>query len=289
MLPEALFKKKLENINNLILSLSKKSLNDEEISIYSHYTSPEAALNIIKNNSFWMTHHRYQNDPSEIEHGKILTLEYLAKKYPNIITTLKDTVDHFINHNYNSLITCFMNHQDYLPGWRYYGKNGEEVAININSKLFPNTDTPRLQSYDVIYNRDNQIKIIDKIAQETLDDDDQEYNERINNFITFLLMVLPIIKNSDYEDEKEWRIFSHHIKLQNGYIFEPLPTEKFVQDATKPTYDRLAFNYSDIVNIHTGPRLDHLYFEEQLKRVLIENNTGIDTIKVFPSKKDYRG
>lgn len=77
MLPEALFKKKLENINNLILSLSKKSLDSEEISIHSHYTSPEAALNIIKHKSFWMTHHCYQNDPSEIEHGKTLTLEYL--------------------------------------------------------------------------------------------------------------------------------------------------------------------------------------------------------------------
>ena len=198
-------------------------------------------------------------------------------------------MDHFIGENYNILISCFIKHQDYLPGWRYYGKNGEGVAININSKLFPSEYTPRLLSYEVIYNPKDQIKIIDKIAEESLSDESLEDKDRKDLFIMLLLMVLPIIKNPDYKDEMEWRVFSHHITLQSGYIFDPLSTEKLIQDAPKPTYDRLTFNYSDIVNIHTGPRLDHLYFEEQLKKILIENNNEIDTIKVLPSLKAYRG
>ena len=79
MLSRELFDTKIKIIDSLISALSKKSANRDKISVYSHYTSPEAALNIIKHKSFWMTHHRYQNDPSEIEYGKTLALKYLTK------------------------------------------------------------------------------------------------------------------------------------------------------------------------------------------------------------------
>lgn len=280
-----------------LVKLIDNFLTDESnnTNIATHYCSLDAGLSILEKKVLRMTHHRYMNDPSEVGFGTnvIMDLVINSKLPQEVISAFCERVaPKYTMENYNIILSCFMDHQDYLPGWRYYGHDGSGIGINFRKNNFPQPNNlKRIVAYNVIYEADKQKELVEDRLIKYINSISDLNNHQLLSLLTLVsFLVLPIIKNPDYIDEKEWRVFSYHIHMLklDEYIFSPLPSAALVLDCVKPTYEYLSFNYSDIESIHTGPNTDHLLFKQKLQYILNNNGVDIDSINVLKSKKQYR-
>ena len=116
--------------------------------ILYHYTSPEAALNILRSNGFWATEARYLNDPTDVfetwEIARKVQEEYLkdfplgdAIDYEKKVEEFAKNIDYrkaYLAHLYmfpvdfhkndNVFLISLSANGDSLPQWRAYCPNG---------------------------------------------------------------------------------------------------------------------------------------------------------------------
>lgn len=201
-----------------------------------HYTSPDAFLSIIKNDSVRFTDIRFLNDRSEGIYLVKLMCDYF-KKYPQKFPRTENAFNDLIKENTYSdiqnlkvtnvkytptlrvsnvrhFVFCMCAECDSLHMWNYYVNNGlyQGYNIGINIQQFLKTFTmgkneldPFLVYYgNVLYNTKLQFKELENIFTEL----EQEKNfcyisvklkMYIDTFCAFF-------KNSKFSDEKEFRI-----------------------------------------------------------------------------------
>ncbi|HCD9576661.1 TPA: DUF2971 domain-containing protein [Legionella pneumophila] len=275
----------LSKIMNYFENNSPQTLNDDN-PIVSHYCSYDSAINILESKSLWFTDHRYMNDPTEIKYALSLVMKIIECDFSDIpeFVDFKKNFFEYIDKYYTVLLCCFLKKQDYMPGWRYYGNNGQGVAINFyKDKLIARN---KLSSHDVVYEKGKQEAFLKGIVELYIAHPNRK--ENLQNLFLGLSMILQSIKIIDYADECEWRIASPHLYLpkQNLYVPTDLPIQKLITSRIKPTYEILEFEYSSIQSITLGPSCDYDKNKNILKKLFYD--LRIDVININHSKRSYR-
>src|ERR1017187_9716741 len=117
-----------------------------------HYTTAEAALNIIRTKRFWMRNTNCMSDYSEVQHGFDILKNFFSNKakkesftealdgcIPNVASEAITAFDNsWKDIRFNSYIACLSEHQDSedsngrLSMWRAFGGTATRIGIVLN-------------------------------------------------------------------------------------------------------------------------------------------------------------
>lgn len=198
-----------------------------------HYTSQRSFKSIVEDRAIWATNILYLNDGAEFFYtvdlfaNGVETIYYndedLTKEEKgflievrNVIIGLKDSKEA------KEVYACsFSSEPDQLSQWRGYcpGGNGYSIGFDFNNKMMRHI---RKQGFDLaqcIYvDKDEFPQPVQNFLSETLKtfnriSNKNELNARsvleIFGFTEKFLKIAPRIKNSSFNEEKEWRLIAN--------------------------------------------------------------------------------
>lgn len=192
-----------------------------------HYTNAGGLHGMLSGNSIWLTHSRYLNDSSEIEHTASITREVISdvlkEKSGNISSKILGLLIEkgSFSPDFDIYIFSLSAHRDSLSQWRGYTAEGRGFTMGLETKeLLKYRDKKAIDGgFDILrveYDRSNQVKVLKNAlvdiierAEELIDSGGEEQSIVDNavwsfRFISFTRSVSN--KHSSFADEKEWRI-----------------------------------------------------------------------------------
>lgn len=202
-----------------------------------HYTSEENLINIIKFGNLWATECTFLNDASELRAGISVFEEELLLFDDNIFVELiKSALIRWDDNSWMHFVVSLSEQGDILSQWRAYGNDGKGCSIaldatciknragfgehvRIDPEMLPKETSNFYHLLKVVYdiNRKQEIarqflmhakKEFDnlRVADLTTSDEDRE---------GFILLVairlkefLISFKNTEFSEEREWRVVS---------------------------------------------------------------------------------
>lgn len=268
--------------------------------------------------TFWASHTSYMNDPKEKEYGIEKMWEVLPEVETELsiptnqrITKLKrEDLDQFImqeNIEENSLTNMysisFSKSFDALPMWNMYGQNGNGICLGFDSdELNKFLSSRKMESlmqlkYGIgedisntqdmtywkeyiksIYQR-NKIFFEKNMNMRSKNQEGNDINIAINNYLALLAIVPGNIKIPAYEYEDEYRLYCREFKHQvyfrdcNGLLVPYLEIE-LPLDALK------------IIAI--GPTADKNRQMMSIAKLLKEKGKDFDALTLYSSEIPYR-
>ena len=268
--------------------------------IIYHYCNVEAFKAIIQNKILWLSSVYNLNDYKEIHwikekvSSKIqeYTDKYNFKKYNAFEKLYEKKLP-------NVYIASFSQGHDLLSQWRAYANDGYGVAIGFNTEYFKLNSL--IKTSKVLYDEDEQQKLIEKILQplEELDDNidfqSKEFKNVCEQVINDINNLSAKSKNELFKEEQEVRL------IHNPIIIDDLENQKIIFKDNLSTmmfravcgnlipYFELDFsNYSDevvpIVEIIKGPK--NKFIDQEIK-IFLANN-GFYNVNIKSSKSSYR-
>lgn len=226
----------------------KQMLAQKNGAKFVHYTSAEAALNIIKTKQIWMRQATCMNDYSEILHGLDCLdkafgnkgnsighnlVEELKKIDPEITTVAMQTFVHFKENLKNdTFFVCVSEHDPNtendngrLSMWRAYGGQSSVALVLNGAPFFSESDALRAYTSVVDYNDISGFeKNLSQITSDIKNNVDflKSIDKKIlvNTFFNFLLISALSIKHPGFLEEKEWRVFYTPTMSRSEYIKE---------------------------------------------------------------------
>lgn len=210
-----------------------------------HYTNLQGLTGIISNQNIWASHCRYLNDVSEFEHAFNFIKDIASGIYieDDYLSVFAFKVGQAIERMYkqDSYITSFSGKVDSLSQWRGYGSPGQGICIGFNQKIIKqfceeNQYSLEKCSYfhseqrkDIIAIINNCLNVFPKLgvsreAFNALNSQDMvayssdlddyiskgngatEVKEALNCLCNSIQKYAPIMKNTGFREESEWRI-----------------------------------------------------------------------------------
>ena len=198
---------------------------------FVHYTSAEAAINIIKSKRIWMRKTSCMNDFMEVKHG----LDRLEKAYnsaeadpfkntldavfPGIVRRVERLFDLFKKHlGTGTYVTSFSEHEDTedfygrLSMWRAYG-NPTGVALVLKHDLFTTPLDALLSVFasPALYKTGDEFKPVFSELSKSVAKHQASLNGFSEDAITShalktLLALAACTKHPGFKEEREWRI-----------------------------------------------------------------------------------
>lgn len=281
-----------------------------------HYTSIEGFLGIISSKNLWASHCQYLNDASEYKHALSFAEEISSKIYMNddynagfgfilgkSIYSLPEDSEVFI--------ASFSEEFDLLSQWRGYCPPNDGICIGFDKEIIKEfCDKNDFKLEKCIYEEKLQINKIHELVekcykscpQHTITRDEYnllnskdcvdfeiDYHEKIKKFSdcndvftkfnNALMEYAPLIKNSGFYEEKEWRIICKSpnttidFRKGKGYLIP------FIN------LDLLNFSKEIIKEIIIGPNVNERRCEESIK-ILLERK-GLVNVKIKHSTIPY--
>lgn len=198
-----------------------------------HYTTIAGAYGILSSDALWMTKIRYLNDTSELEIG-ITTFRELLEvlvKQPGpgdeiaLLEAVKDGLGSYIGSNI--CVASFCEHGDLLSQWRWYGEGGRGVSIGVSSGMLSGMAKSAINLWKCVYDeaahRELLLALVDRLLhayraeQERqggpLTAEDRHY--LLERFFVSFLQIAPIIKNPNFAEEREWRLVSLPVEIDD--------------------------------------------------------------------------
>lgn len=197
---------------------------------FVHYTSAEAALNIIRTKRFWMRNTNCMSDFSEVQHGFDILNSFFANKAKResftealddcITGVASEAISAFYNSwrdiRFNSYIACLSEHQDIedsngrLSMWRAFGGTATRIGIVLNIPY-----TLSILPLNIIFS--SVAYLSESAAHKDLEAvignvrANREFLRMIGHdvlvrivFNTFLFHVV-CLKHEGFHEEREWR------------------------------------------------------------------------------------
>lgn len=224
--------------------------NDTSNIIYlSHYTSSLEAVKNICSGEFWATDIKDFGDKSEgrliLENVNKLILEeniFSKVQKRNVYNLIGDVnkIDMFISKCRTSVLSmCINTDSEYL--WdNYAGKDGYNIIFNknafVDSMCFYTKDGQEkngkyIKHAPIIYNTNEQIKIIKKEISELIEKNESKFSDavKIEYILRHLMYIGNFYKddNSDnrYENEEEYRFLINTAAppKENSIITDKIP------------------------------------------------------------------
>ncbi len=291
--------------------------------LLAHYTSVDALEKIIQSKEVWLSNPLNMNDYEEMRFGIGLGYQAFIQN-KNIVNACGTRARHSLLKDYfsahfntldreyapNTYVLCFSEQtkDDYdglLSMWRGYGANGNGVAIVIDGKKLPISDSSALQIGKVRYEtKNNRVSIVNsivnnfaKLLKQTNPSDDQ-LNIAADILLDRLTRFALFHKHNGFSEEKEWRIVYFRPRDRNKRFESRLDyaigkngiTPKLkLKFSPSPGFLDENFNIMDIVDsILLGPSISNKLAELAVNRMLEKNGYQGGKEKVKLSTTPFR-
>lgn len=206
-----------------------QSMIDRNIN-FSHYTSCDAAIQIIRNRTMWMRNASLMNDYSEIKYGEQFLFDcWKEKELGGRLQSILDTIDGSIKSKISERIIRYktsrieetyilsisehdISEQKYgrLSMWRAYGgDNGVALILNkykiaeiiksgliVFPVLYADIDDFKNFFHQFVSNVENKIEVISSIPHGYI----------INYIWNYFQYIIMSTKHPGFREEREWRI-----------------------------------------------------------------------------------
>lgn len=177
-----------------------KDINNREI-LYKYYPFNENTRSALSENYIWCSHPLSFNDPYDCA----LPLQLENKK-------LEEIISDYIN---KKAVTCFSENYKNILMWSHYADNHKGFCIGYKKDILSKIKTPSGGSRLV------EVEYAEKMPSITELSTTKEINK------------LMVIKSTDWEYEKEWRLILEYDKqidrTQNGRKFS-LPLNAIIEE-----------------------------------------------------------
>lgn len=210
---------------------------------FVHYTSADAAKNILQSKEVWMRNISAMNDYMEVEHGircvanayrgddGSIFKKHLNDIYKDITNEVESLFDGWVHYfRWDTYISCVSEHDDAedavgrLSMWRAYGE-GTGVALVLNNNPFV-TPSGVLKAYasPVAYLTEAEMRAeLARVADNINRNKDfiASLNRDVLKNIIFSMLRFASIctKHPGFHEEKEWRVV-HTPQLDNSDILK---------------------------------------------------------------------
>jgi hypothetical protein len=208
-----------------------------------HYTDYEGANGIITSKSLWMTKIQYLNDITELNYG-IRFFRQITRSIGESIgdpelriflESVSEQLEAFSSTNI--CVASFCDGDDILSQWRAYGNLGNGVALGFSGNSLNNLNGTGLNLWKCVYDPDEQHKIMEELvnilikAYNTISKNKNKVPDWKNNltahFNTTFLRIAPVMKDTHFHEEKEWRLvtksipftdINYHARITNNRV-----------------------------------------------------------------------
>lgn len=205
------------NINSILgwkeeRNMYYSSTEHSKEEILYHYCSVDTFFNVIKNAKLWLSDIEKSNDYRECVACREMVNEKIKEYLNNDKQALKEWKIGYekgtqINYNSRILGVCFSESEDQLSQWRGYAQNGKGLAIGFYKKILETLNS--IHEHDikfgkVIYN--NTEEYVRNIVKDNIAKFEYKGVEHVAlELSTNYRLKFPFVKNSSFEEEKEWR------------------------------------------------------------------------------------
>lgn len=200
-------------------------LTDLPSTLY-HYTSQAGLLGIVSEMGIRATDIHYLNDGCEFHLCLDITEEYLANiaKIPGtglrgrVIDAFRRWLERVAGPQV--FVASFTEEGDLLSQWRGYGSPGDAFALGFDSAALVGAVLPFWRLARCLYTEPEHMAAIETYVEERLtlaekyvgDFPEQDLEESIDSkgfeFVANLVRLAPVLKDSSFAEEKEWRLIS---------------------------------------------------------------------------------
>jgi hypothetical protein len=212
-----------------------------------HYTTVSSAYGILTSDAIWMTKIRYLNDTSEVEIGIITFREVLEEliRRPGpsdeieLLEAVKDGLGSFATSNI--CVVSFCEHGDLLSQWRWYGEGGRGLSIGVESTVLRRLGHATMNLWKCIYDerahRELLHAMVDRLLLAYRAEREQgggslgaeKRHYLLGRFFTSFLQVVPIIKNGNFAEEREWRLVSVPVDVDDDAYGVSMTGDRIIQ------------------------------------------------------------
>lgn len=199
-----------------------------------HYTTIGGAYGILSSDSLWMTKVRYLNDTSELEIGittfRELLDDLLRQSHPTdehaLLEAVRNRIGAYIGSNI--CVASFCEHGDLLSQWRWYGEGGRGVSIGVHAGVLRGMARGMINLwkcvYDVQAHRELLLSLVDRLLVVYRIEKERSGGELsaeachylVQRFFASFLQIAPIIKNPNFAEEREWRLVSLPVDIDDA-------------------------------------------------------------------------
>ena len=280
---------------------------------FVHYTSANAAMQILQNRQIWMRQPSCMNDFMEVEHGiECLVATYeksairksLEELSKGLSLSVEKGFDHLVAKIRRDLyLTCVSEHEDAedshgrLSMWRAYGKSAG-VGMVLNQKpFFSESNVLKAISMPVVYmNNEESLTALNGIANNIKESRSFLESVEVEEILKFVLhsFILTVIsaKHVGFSEEKEWRVIcsptifgiSEHL-IPSIESVDGIPQEIYkLQLKNVPEEGVEGMEIKELIDrIIIGPTKYPLVLSKAFVRILDEAGVENPSSKVFIS------
>lgn len=181
-----------------------------------HYTTQQGLLGILESQSLWATKIHYLNDSSEFSHALKLAVEILDQRIQDGATEQLHKLKSFRESipRIDSVHVCvasFSEDPDVLSQWRAYGGASGGYAIGfVPERLRELGRDQQLFLIKCKYAETEQSATINHLIDRCLSEPDADPDLALKcwYFPARLARLAPVLKNSTFAEEREWRLVS---------------------------------------------------------------------------------
>lgn len=174
------------------------------------------------------TNSRYLNDASEVRFALDLIRKELRKRRKSVNVLSKEGI--FYKNLTNRIgyvdeiqifVLSFSQNGNTLSQWRAYCRDGG-YSLGFNYTDLKTYPAPSFLLYRCIYNKQEQIELFNSILDEFVQGIStlsvKEIQAKVTSCLIRLLIVAPLLKDSSFSEEEEWRLISSWKKGDNKII-----------------------------------------------------------------------
>jgi hypothetical protein len=264
-----------------------------------HYTDLEAVKGILTSKSLWLSKFTSTNDISEIRLAIGHFLDFVAREARDLeadeARLLRDATARFEDfQRVNICLASFCEERDLLSQWRSYGNDGRGIALGFSSpSLQALASRPRLNLYRCVYDPKEHRRIAADLVAMLLASyrrakphTPARRDALLAQFQSLFLHVAPVIKDHRFGEEREWRLVSQPLAIDDPAMIAVLKgNQASIKYAVKLDTGRKA--QSEIIpRVIIGPTLDPHNVCDAIE--LLALRTGFSVKKVEISEIPFR-
>lgn len=180
-----------------------------------HYTTREGLVGILSSGTAWATSIRFLNDASEYTYAQSRFVEMLREIQGQVPPLheeeLEETIRQLSGLTPHLFVFCLSRKGDLLSQWRAYGQPGNGYSIGFDAPAVDGIIRQRrgMQLAAVSYDPRQQRDLLNRVGNEAFrrsrsgSDDPRAFRKALCDIF---LDVAPIIKDSAFTEEDEWRL-----------------------------------------------------------------------------------
>ena len=213
--------------------MKRKILNDvlshKPSGLLYHYTKQSGFKGIIESSEIWATHTQYLNDQREYLHAIDLARQQIKAmhafgnpEHHQILGEMELGLEGI--EAMNVCVCSFSEERDSLSQWRAYSGHSSGYSIGFDGNYL--CDIANKNSWYLapcIYDEKSQSELISALIQEVLEENLARKEVDLHddslppggNLNAYLHRYAPILKDSAFREEKEWRLISRPLSCKN--------------------------------------------------------------------------